>query len=206
MNTEQLILAQLKLECIRLNNQGYLSQFQCDNPDPIDRLYIFHDSQTYYRYLREDLPPILRQHLKLLRETVIFDDVEQIQQTLAEHQPCENVFRGRTYIFPEDCLDLPFDDHKILYNGSNCEIAIGSEIVASCTSVREDATAAEAWVHTHGAFRGHGFGSRVTLAWARQMTEKGKIAFYSHSVENIASRKLIEKLPFVWCYDSVAYN
>lgn len=206
MNTETLILAQLNLECIRLNNQGYLAQFQCDNPDTVSRLYIFHDGKKYYRYLQENVPSVLRQHLKLLRKNVLFEDIEQIQQTLGEHKPCQSIFRGRTYSFSEDNLNRPFDDKDIDYHSSNCEIVINREVVASCTSVREDERAAEAWVHTNEAFRGQGFGKRVTLAWARQVAQKGKIAFYTHSVDNIASQKLVEKLPFVWRYDLVSYD
>jgi RimJ/RimL family protein N-acetyltransferase len=207
MNIESLIHTQLQLECIHLNNNGYLTQFQCDNPDPIARLYIYRAARKYYRFIQDNIPPVLRQHLKLLKDKVVFDEIEQIQQTLGEHHACETIFRGKTYILPQDALNLPYEDSNIVYGGSSgCEIVVNGKIVASCTSVREDGTAAEAWVHTHEAYRGQGYGKQVTLAWARRVTQNGKIAFYSHSVDNIASQKLVEKLPFIWCYDLVAYR
>lgn len=206
MNTEYLINIQLNLACVRRNARGYLVQFQCDNPDPAARLYIYHDAQDYYRFIRDDVPSVLREHLKLLRETTVFNEIAQIQQTLGEHKPCNTIFRGKTYIFPKEALNLAYDDSEIVYDGSTCQIIQNNEIVAFCASVREDGAAAEAWVYTHDAHRGKNYGQIVALAWARRVAQKGKIPFYTHSIDNLSSQKLVEKLPFIWRYDLVAYR
>jgi GNAT superfamily N-acetyltransferase len=207
MDSQALILLQLELECIRINQNGYLESFQCDNPDDVARLYIYRDTASYYRYLRQDLDPVLRQHLKLIREERLFQEHEMVQRTLSEEKPCETIFHGRTYRFPEEALALPYLDNEILYGeGSVCAIEVAGQRVASCSSVRENGRAAEAWVLTDELYRGKGYGRRVTLAWARHIAEKGKVPFYSHSISNIGSQRLAESLPFVWAYDLIAYS
>lgn len=207
MDTQALILLQLELECVRLNRNGYLESFQCDNPDALGRLAIYRDAETYYRFLRHDVDATLRQHLKLLREETLFADHAMVRRSLSEESPCESVFIGRSYIFPEEALSESYEDSAIIFGESSlCAIEIDGQIVASASSVRENGKAAEAWVHTEDNFRGKGYGQRVVLAWARRIAEKGKVPFYSHSLGNIGSQRLVEKLPFVWVYDLVSYS
>ena len=73
-------------------------------------------------------------------------------------------------------------------------------IVAACVSSREDATAGEAWVRTEEAYRGQGYAQRVTATWAAALQRAGKIAFYSHRLDNAASAGVARSLglqPFV---------
>ncbi|MGH7085065.1 MAG: GNAT family N-acetyltransferase [Acetobacteraceae bacterium] len=60
-------------------------------------------------------------------------------------------------------------------------------IVASCISSRENATAGEAWVRTEEAYRGRGYARQVTAVWGAALQRAGKIAFYSHRLDNEAS-------------------
>jgi RimJ/RimL family protein N-acetyltransferase len=207
MDTQSLIFLQLELECIRLNKNGYLAAFQCDHPDEIGRLYLYRDAERYYRFLSQELDATIRQHLKLLREEMLFAEHEKVKRILSEENPSNSIFCGRSYIFPEEALSETYEDTAISFGESSlCAIKIDGQVVASCSSVRENGKAAEAWVHTEEAFRGKAYGQRVVLAWARRITEKGKIAFYSHSIHNISSQRLVEKLPFVWVYDLVSYT
>jgi hypothetical protein len=207
MDSQALIFLQLELECIRLNQKGYLESFQCDNPDDAARLYIYRDAESYHRYLRHDIDPVLRQHIKLIREDRLYEEHEMVKRTLSEESPCESIFQGRSYVFPPEALEQPYEDSEIFFGESSlCGIEIAGQVVASSSSVRENDKAAEAWVHTEAAYRGMGYGRRVVLAWARRIAEKGKVPFYSHAISNLGSQRLVESLPFLRVYDLVSYS
>jgi predicted GNAT family acetyltransferase len=49
--------------------------------------------------------------------------------------------------------------------------------------------------------RGQGLALQVVSAWASSVLRDGKIPFYSHAVENIASYKVAVKLGLVHLFD-----
>lgn len=206
MNTESLIHLQQTLECIRVNLRGYLQAFPCNNPDEVARLYMMYDGEIYYRYIRFDVPTEMRQLLKLMAAETLFSEYERVKGVLLEDTPCEEIFVGKTYIFPEDKY-VP-DDNDIVYTdeGSRCAIIINGEVVSACSSVREDANAAEAWVQTDAAHRRKGYGQRVVQAWAKRIRASGKVPFYSHTVDNLASQRLAESSGMQWVFDVVSYS
>ncbi len=69
--------------------------------------------------------------------------------------------------------------------------------VSICFSARCSDVAAEAGVETAEAFRGRGFGSRVTAAWAVAIRASGRIPLYSTSWTNSASLALARKLGLI---------
>lgn len=52
----------------------------------------------------------------------------------------------------------------------------------------------KSWVLTAPEHRGQGLALQVVTAWAAAVLRDGKIPFYSHAVENIASYKVADKL------------
>jgi len=207
MNTEALIRIQLELECIRINQRGYLESFPCDNPDNLARLYVMHDGQHYYRYLRHDVPPDLRQLLKLMAGDTLFAAHDRVQGVLLEDALCHEIFAGKTYIFPDDTPPTT-DDPAVIYRdeGHLCGFVLDGEIVASCSSVRENDYAAEAWVQTAVSHRRKGYGRRVVLAWAQRIRALNKVPFYSHAVTNLPSQHLAQSVGMQWAFDIVAYS
>jgi hypothetical protein len=72
--------------------------------------------------------------------------------------------------------------------------------VTTCESSRESLVAAEAWVRTLPQYRGRGYATRATAAWARDARRRGKEPFYSHHRENAASEgvaRALGLLPFL---------
>jgi GNAT acetyltransferase len=69
--------------------------------------------------------------------------------------------------------------------------------VSICFSARSSAVAAEAGVETAEAFRGRGFGARVTAAWALAIRASGRIPLYSTSWTNSASLAVARKLGLI---------
>ena len=69
--------------------------------------------------------------------------------------------------------------------------------VSVCFCARRSENAAEAGVETAEAYRGRGFGSRVTAAWAHAVRNSGRIPLYSTSWSNKASLAVARKLNLV---------
>jgi predicted GNAT family acetyltransferase len=69
--------------------------------------------------------------------------------------------------------------------------------VSVCFSARRSRVAAEAGVETAAGFRGRGFGSRVTAAWALVVRASGRIPLYSTDWSNEPSLALARELGLV---------
>lgn len=69
--------------------------------------------------------------------------------------------------------------------------------VSLCFCARSSAVAAEAGLETAPAYRGRGFGPRVTAAWASAITASGRVPLYSTSWTNQASLAVARKLGLV---------
>ena len=70
----------------------------------------------------------------------------------------------------------------------------GHHAIAVCFSARNSSLAAEAGLETAPPFRGHGYGPRVTAAWAAAVRATGRIPLYSTSWDNLASQAVARKL------------
>ena len=69
--------------------------------------------------------------------------------------------------------------------------------VSICFCARSSDTAAEAGVETAERFRGRGFGSRVTAAWALAVRASGRIPLYSTSWSNAPSLAVARRLRLI---------
>ena len=77
-------------------------------------------------------------------------------------------------------------------------------LVSACVSTHENEECGEAWVYTDAAYRHQGFAQKVVNAWARSLMEAGKVPFYSHRIENIASSNLAKKLGLQSVFEEIA--
>ncbi len=69
--------------------------------------------------------------------------------------------------------------------------------VSICFCARRSDSAAEAGLETAEAFRGRGYGSRVTAAWALAIRASGRVPLYSTAWSNAASLAVARKLGLV---------
>lgn len=66
--------------------------------------------------------------------------------------------------------------------------------VSVCCSARTSKRAAEASVETLEAYRGHGYGTKCVIAWAREIQEEGLHPLYSTGWDNFSSQAIAKKL------------
>ena len=74
---------------------------------------------------------------------------------------------------------------------------------AAAWSVRESAHAAECAVETREPYRRRGLARQVTAAWADHVLARGRVPFFSHLIENVASRGLATSLGAVPVFEVV---
>lgn len=139
-----------------------------------------------------------------------------------EVEPC--LFAGPSFTFPDvmpllddgrsaelpDDIILIEDERLLAHNFSGWipgEIAAGrapllaliedGHPVSVCFCARSSDVAAEAGLETAAAYRGCGYGPRVTAAWAEAIRASGRLPFYSTSWDNAASLAVARKLGLV---------
>ena len=78
--------------------------------------------------------------------------------------------------------------------GTSPYVKRDGEIVSSCTSCRENAFMAEAFVKTALSHQGYGYGTRVTLAWAREVHNSGRTPVFSCRSDNLRSLRIASRL------------
>lgn len=126
-----------------------------------------------------------------------------------------SVWSGPVFIFPED---LPPFHESVLVMSRNAalltaefpEHAKDIEVIQPCLAVVRDGRAVavcctartgrcvDAGVETAAGFRRMGLGIAVCTEWARNVRKLGFIPIYSTSWDNVASRRLAQRLSLQW--------
>lgn len=210
----RLLELQLELECIRVENGNSLVPFSCPNPDPPPRLLVARYDGITAMLFRYDLLSHLREELDRLSggsPEQLFDDEHAAKAILSLDAPCEAVWQGMTYVVATtfapgayaDAVRLP-DENEI--GTSVFGVIRDDKVVSACSSSRENVRSAEAWVWTEPEYRGRGYAQQSVAAWARDLQERGKVPFYSHHIDNDASRKVAGKLKLKQFLSATAYS
>lgn len=97
--------------------------------------------------------------------------------------------------------DLARDTYRWLYDEADdwqpsFAVVSNGSVVSVCFSSRMGPHAAAAGVDTLAEYRGRGYASAVTAAWASAILTTGRIAFYSTGCENRASQGVARRLGF----------
>lgn len=202
LKTDELVKIHLELECVRLES-GLMSQLDCPDPDTLFRFYMTRHDAGYSRYFRYDLASQIVQRLRDLPGDVAFGDVEAVKDILVADHICEEVFEGKSYVFPDTISVADYPDVEFTENVA--QIVRDGAIVSSCQSSRENRWAGEAWVFTQPQHRGRGYARQVTAAWAYRLQQQGKIPFYSHHRTNLISEAVAKSLKLHQYITDVGY-
>ena len=214
----------LHLECMTVTLEGLLTRIEGPYPDDIPCLYAarFIDG-SIRRFYRADVSKDVRGQLDAIPSPSIFTEVERIKKILSLPSDQEE-WRGLSYIFPDNLSTQDFPDAVLLNTKENkilleqfesglseskheiFAIVHEDKIVSACNSSREDNLSAESWVRTIEEYRGRGYARQVTLAWAHNLQQKGKLPFYTHKLSNIQSQKVAEGLGLILYMEDIGYQ
>lgn len=137
---------------------------------------------------------------------------DRLVEAVAAHAPIQREHRGPAYWLPpqavrsaEGVVDvrssrLPLHPELVARGWGRSEAApyLGivrdGQVVAVCYSSRDGDAACEAGVETATSYRGRTLGELAVRAWAAAVQASGRMALYSTSWDNAASRRIAAKL------------
>ena len=203
----ELLRLHMALECIAVDADDDLRPIPCPNPDDIHRLYLARHAAGTDHFFRHDVPQPLRAALNRLPIDTLFHEHERVKAVFAEFgASCTGLHIGKSYIYPANATPQVDPSIQHLPDDDLCMLMIDDEVAAACRSIRCNETAAEAYVFTEEGYRRLGYGQRVVRAWAQRVRQSGRVPFYSHVIDNLASQRLAESLGFVWYIDDIGYE
>ncbi len=205
MNPLDLIHDQLALECIGTDAKNILFRIPGDNPDDIARFYVAHHAAGYATFVRYDVEPRIAESLRSLSPQQAFENVEMVKRILEGETPSRvPLSTFRSYYF----LNAPSPDEyvDVVRQSDRFVVLIDGEPVSWAWSSRSNSRASELATETKPDFRRRGYARQVCSAWAQHELGQGKIAFYSHRQENIASQALATSLGVIHFVDGVNYE
>lgn len=220
----ELLMTQLDVERIGVKDGDTLVRLPGERPDGIPRFYIAALADATHRFYRWDTPPAVRSELAALSLEQAWSDRSTVRRILARHAPCDTIWAGASYYFAphavtaadyadvvalgqaENALIQRFDPELTTFGQPVYAVVRGGEIVSACVSTRETAWAGEAWVQTAPAHQGHGYARQVTAAWGHALTQRRKIAYYSHAEDNAASAGVARSLRLTAYLRDVGYS
>ena len=141
--------------------------------------------------------------------------MRELREALSQHAPVTRDAGGPAYRFPESIVvpgnvvqltdanrELVRDTFRWLYDelpGWAPGFAVVEDGLAMsvCYSSRNGIDAAEAGVDTLPDYRGRGYASAVTAAWAAAIRASGRIPLYSTAWDNHASQAVARRLGLI---------
>lgn len=222
METLDLLRLHLALEGKGIDDDGQLVRIPCPDPDTFTRVYVARHTGGDTILFRTGLPSFVRERLLGLALTDFFDFPERVVAILAEDGPCNETHIGKSYVFPERIgpADYPdvvrlsqLDPALVRHYEEELDsiqheifgILVDGQIVSTCQSSREDERAGEAWVRTLEAYRQRGYARQVTAAWGHWLQQQGKVPFYSHRSDNLASWAVAQSLGLIQYIEDAGY-
>lgn len=200
-----------EVELIRLNVElenwidlwGDLFPLSGSDPKQAAQFIIACHSQGCERFFWYDLPLPIREKLSRLNLEQALYDFELVKRILSEDRACEDVWGGKGYVFkhihdPAEYSDVTqFEDAFV--------VIVDGKQVACAWSQEENEKAAELAVEVLPEYRRRGYARQVASAWANHVMQDGRVAFYSHLHDNVASQALAHSLGVVQYAVSAGY-
>ena len=196
-----LLHQQLALERKGVDSSGRLFRLPGENPDDMPRVLAARLADgSYVAYLRDDLPETVMAEFRALTPEQLYHEHAQVLGILGASGPA---WRGRTCFFSES--PRPEEYPLAVQRDGTFVVEVDGVAAAEAWSSRSTDFAAELAVETRPEFQRRGYGRQVCAAWASHQLAAGRIAFYSHNVENTASAALARSLRVQHFMDNVNY-
>jgi RimJ/RimL family protein N-acetyltransferase len=198
---------QMRLEGKALVRQHFMRQVEVVPDEEMPLLLIAQlANEEIVAYYDETISSDFQKKLAAIILDIEFPKVDSVLNILRSHSVQFDVGHYKTYIFhsqaPKDRNVIRLSKHNPKVQAFGFDgfaeqvyvIECDGNIVSACVSTRENERCGEAWAYTDPAYRNQGFAQKVVNAWAGSLMEVGKVPFYSHKIENIASANLARKL------------
>ena len=201
MKDEELVHLQIKLE-YHLTSDGRLVPFPGSTEQA--RFIVYQVSSGCQRFFRADLPEPVCAQLWTVSGEEALRGTEKVKAILSVHGPCGPVWTGKSYFFrgPPDSGSF----RRVVRENKRFVMVKCGEVVSWAFSARENDASAELAVETIPQFRRKGFAKATASAWADGVISAGKIAFFSHAHDNVASEALARSLGLVHFTTAAAYD
>lgn len=136
-------------------------------------------------------------------------DEQQFPRLVAAHSPVEDEYRGPAFVLPptEGATEAEvITPRHVLHpelvargwlpqeRAPYVGVVRDGLVVSVCFCAAESLEAAEAGVETAASYRGQGLVALAVRAWANAVQGEGRLALYSTTWENEASRRVAAKL------------
>lgn len=169
-------------------------------------------------YYGEGIPSDLQQALSVHVSEIEFPKIDPSIDVLKSRGVEVQIGHYKTYVFPSrpenhgDVLCLSRHDPPVRAFGFDgftenvYAIKENGAVISACVSARENTSCGEAWVYTAPEYRGRGLAQKVVRAWAGSLMNAGKVAFYSHRIENSASANLAARLGLQPVFEEIAVS
>ncbi|MEX1158112.1 MAG: GNAT family N-acetyltransferase [Thermomicrobiales bacterium] len=167
------------------------------------RLLVSRFGNEHAIYFRHDVPLGVREELSALGIEVLMNDEDRVRAILIQHAACEKVYRIRWHTIER--MPAPSEYPDVTLRDGRCVVIIDGKVVAWARTDNEDSHAAEVSIATKSAFRRRGFARQVTAAWAVSVLSSGKVAFYSHLLDNTPSSAVAASLGLEHLSDEIEY-
>jgi hypothetical protein len=201
LDSVELVDLQIRLE-YNVDTDGLLVPF----PGSIEqaRFIVYHHAEGYVEYFRHDLPRPIREQIAALPPEQALNDHEAVKYLLATDAPREEMWTGKSYVFAT--LPGPGDFPDAVREAGRYVVMVAEKPVSWAWSARENDGAAELAVETAPPFRRRRHGRQTAAAWGHHVLKRGKVAFYSHASDNLASEALAQSLGLVQFATAAAYE
>jgi hypothetical protein len=143
-------------------------------------------------YFHRDIPNSIRDQIAALGAENALNDYVTVQQILSQHIRCEETFPGVGYYFAK--IPSPDSFPDVVWHQGCYVIKVEGESVSWAWTSDSSEVAVELAVETAPDHRQVGYACQVVSAWAYHNMRDGKVAFYSHKVDNLASEILATDL------------
>ncbi|MFB9273919.1 GNAT family N-acetyltransferase [Cohnella cellulosilytica] len=180
---------------------------------PAPRFFWGHTGSGSIVRFRSDTPErLIHDVQQLMSRNEPTEQLAPVIRALEKDRGIKSLWTGPAFVFPKvvkDCTDaaLVTDDNK-----SSLEAGFPSLLkelklrepcfmvtengmaVSVCFSARSSDKAAEAGVETLADYRGKGYATRVTSAWAQAIRRSRRLPLYSTSWDNYSSQSVAKRL------------
>lgn len=154
-------------------------------------------------YFWHEIPAALRAKLSALNTEVLLNDHETVKQILSDYRPCTQIFAGIGCYFAHTPPVSDFPD-VVFHQGCYVILAEDKPVCWAWTQDQSE-DACELAVEVLPAYQRRGYGRQVVSAWAANVRNTGKVAFYSYRIDNQASAALARSLGVIQYARKTAY-